>query len=39
MFGLYLYAGCVVGHVCYDEAYSSLRLPHHKAITRLHITR
>uniref|UniRef100_A0A7S0RR47 Uncharacterized protein n=1 Tax=Chlamydomonas leiostraca TaxID=1034604 RepID=A0A7S0RR47_9CHLO len=39
VFGLYLYVGVVWGAVFYDEAFSSLRIPHHKALTRLHITR
>ncbi len=37
VFGLYLYLSCLCG-VHFDEAFSSLRVPNHKAITRMHIT-
>ena len=38
VFGLYLYLSVCACHVHYDEAFSALRLPDFKAITRMHIT-
>jgi hypothetical protein len=39
VFGVYLYVSTCWFGVHYDEAFSSLRIPHHKAITRMHISK
>ncbi len=38
LFGFYLYISVNWFHVHFDEAFSSLRIPHHKGFSRLHIT-
>jgi hypothetical protein len=38
LFGCYLYLSVNWFHVHYDEAFSSLQIPHHKGFSRLHIT-
>ncbi len=38
IFGAYLYLSVNWFHVHYDEAFSSLQIPHHKGFSRLHIT-
>ena len=38
LFGFYLYLSVNWFHVHFDEAFSSLRIPHHKGFSRLHIT-
>ena len=37
LFGAYLYLSVNWFHVHYDEAFSSLQIPHHKGFSRLHI--
>lgn len=39
VFGTYLFLAVTFGGVHYDEAFSSLRVPHYKSMTRMHITR
>ncbi len=39
IFGVYLYASVCWFGAHYDEAFSSLRIPDFKAITRMHITK
>ena len=39
VFGVYLYASTCLFGVHYDEAFSSLRVADHKALTRMHVTR
>jgi hypothetical protein len=39
VFGVYLYASTCVFGVHYDEAFSSLKVADHKALTRMHVTR
>ena len=38
IFGAYLYLSVNIFHVHYDEAFSSLQVPHHKGFSRIHIT-
>ena len=38
LFGCYLYVCVNWFHLHYDEAFSSLRIPHYKGFSRLHIT-
>ncbi|BDA40538.1 hypothetical protein COCOBI_01-1910 [Coccomyxa sp. Obi] len=38
IFGAYLYLSVNIFHVHYDEAFSSLQIPHHKGFSRIHIT-
>lgn len=38
LFGVYLYVCINHFHVHYDEAFSSLRIPHFKGFSRMHIT-
>lgn len=38
IFGAYLYLSVNWFHVHYDEAFSSLQIPHHKGFSRIHIT-
>ena len=38
LFGCYLYLSVNWFHVHYDEAFSSLQIPHHKGFSRIHIT-
>ena len=38
LFGCYLYLSVNWFHVHYDEAFSSLQIPHHKGFSRMHIT-
>lgn len=37
IFGVYLWLCVCMGHVHYDEAFSSLREANHKSVSRLHI--
>jgi hypothetical protein len=39
VFGTYLFMSVTYAGVHYDEAFSSLRVPHYKSMTRMHITR
>lgn len=38
LFGAYLYLSVNWFHVHYDEAFSSLQIPHHKGFSRIHVT-
>ncbi len=38
LFGCYLYLSVNWFHVHYDEAFSSLQIPHHKGFSRIHVT-
>lgn len=38
LFGFYLYIAVNFFHCHYDEAFSSLRIPHYKGFSRLHLT-
>lgn len=38
IFGAYLYLSVNLFHVHYDEAFSSLQIPHHKGFSRIHVT-
>ena len=38
LFGCYLYMSVNWFHVHYDEAFSSLQIPHHKGFSRIHVT-
>ncbi len=38
IFGGYLYLSVNLFHVHYDEAFSSLQIPHHKGFSRIHVT-
>ena len=39
VFGVYLYASTCIFGVHFDEAFSSLKVPDHKALTRMHVNR
>ena len=38
LFGFYLYVAVNLFHCHYDEAFSSLRIPHYKGFSRIHLT-